>query len=1227
MMQLEKEILFEENLFKLNLKMNGISLNQKNDLKNNILVSLLSDDTISLDTKVNLALIAPLFGITAQKDYMLLLMAFEIAKYYNAKIIDGGDTFLIFKDDYWCLLLSHGTNFIEQRKIELVDLISKTFKVCILGFCYSENYVHAKNMVGFSSKITLFHIIQVLGTIMEKNTKLNLLNNLQIKEYKLGVTADVFNVNHLIVLGGLFELWLANKPNHNSLPLSNVVTLTPEIARHISFSCSALTNDDIRNTLTLHVDLDSVDYFRHLYLVKQENGDYHLVVLRTTISLDSKDKYCIYWVVIGPHFNRDEFTIMTAGCSVKREDFLKLVVTTSLLSKFKDIWKEKYPDSQELIPINIQLTNCLGLSNAPDLISDFISTDPAGGYIEREKEGLGEKILNFLDRSADWILEYVINPILENINIIFVIFIIMALFEFLCSLGIEEATHFNFPVTILCFSLAALLITTFCTSTLSHYQFTINTSPLVTDDSDSDGIPDSIEEYYFNFYPEFSSGYTNQFTWLDSDFDYDTDGLSTLFETRTEIGFDPFQIDSDFDGINDLVEVELIDPNNADFDGDGIPDCIERSYFNVVIVGSPDEAMLTGEEDTWLDANIDYDGDSILTGIEIRIGSDPFIIDTDKDGLNDNQEVEINSDIFNFNSNPCMKDTDLDGLSDLSEETLGLNPLDMDQDCDSLLDGWEYYANRIGWDNGETKVSEDYANPYNPCPSEWVNNDDDSDDLTNSDESFLFTNLYSADSDFDGIGDDIEVRIGFDPTNQVDGELDFDGDGLATNIEFAIGTFYNIPDSDGDGLLDGEEVNYYHSNPLSTDSDGDNIDDFEETVEGADGYITNPANADTDFDGIDDYEEIVNGTDGFITNPTNGDTDGDYLPDNWEIQHGYSPVSQDTNGDGTLDLNEDVDGDGLTVFEEMTYGTSDTSDDTDNDCIPDDEEIHIYETDPLDADTDDDGMSEYWEITHGLDPLVQDSTADPDMDGVNNYIESVLGLNPFNADSDGDSMPDGWEIYYGFDPTVADSSDDFDDDGLTNGDEYIYGTDPQNDDSDSDGMPDGWEVTHSLNPNTNDTTGDPDLDGLSNIDEYLKNCDPQDTDSDNDGWTDGFEVNTSGTNPIKTDTDSDGKSDKSEYLYWKSRGKSDATAYSYCKIADVDNDGLKDGVEINWGLDPLDNDMDNDGLLDGLEVNTYDTDPEDPDSDDDGYTDLYEIINGTDPNDPTDYPGGGGFNW
>jgi hypothetical protein len=67
---------------------------------------------------------------------------------------------------------------------------------------------------------------------------------------------------------------------------------------------------------------------------------------------------------------------------------------------------------------------------------------------------------------------------------------------------------------------------------------------------------------------------------------------------------------------------------------------------------------------------------------------------------------------------------------------------------------------------------------------------------------------------------------------------------------------------------------------------------------------------------------------------------------------------------------------------------------------------------------------------------------------------------------------------------------------------------------------------------------------------------------------------------------------------------------------DSDSDGLADYVELGIGTDPFDTDTDNDGLTDGQEVNTYSTDPLDTDSDDDGLTDGSEVnTHGTDPND------------
>lgn len=70
-------------------------------------------------------------------------------------------------------------------------------------------------------------------------------------------------------------------------------------------------------------------------------------------------------------------------------------------------------------------------------------------------------------------------------------------------------------------------------------------------------------------------------------------------------------------------------------------------------------------------------------------------------------------------------------------------------------------------------------------------------------------------------------------------------------------------DSDGDGLLDGEEASYGTS-PQVADSDGDNLNDGDEVH----GYATNPLSKDTDGDGLSDWEEIhVHSTNPLLADP------------------------------------------------------------------------------------------------------------------------------------------------------------------------------------------------------------------------------------------------------------------------------------------------------------------------------------------------------------------------
>ncbi len=95
--------------------------------------------------------------------------------------------------------------------------------------------------------------------------------------------------------------------------------------------------------------------------------------------------------------------------------------------------------------------------------------------------------------------------------------------------------------------------------------------------------------------------------------------------------------------------------------------------------------------------------------------------------------------------------------------------------------------------------------------------------------------LSGIDSDGDGIPDDAEIRMGLNPHDPTDALLDPDHDGLNNLQEYLAGTDIHNPDTDGDGLTDGQEVLIYKTNPLVADTDGDGIPDGLEVQEG-----TNP---------------------------------------------------------------------------------------------------------------------------------------------------------------------------------------------------------------------------------------------------------------------------------------------------------------------------------------------------------------------------------------------------
>lgn len=96
--------------------------------------------------------------------------------------------------------------------------------------------------------------------------------------------------------------------------------------------------------------------------------------------------------------------------------------------------------------------------------------------------------------------------------------------------------------------------------------------------------------------------------------------------------------------------------------------------------------------------------------------------------------------------------------------------------------------------------------------------------------------------------------------------------------------------------------------------------------------------------------------------------------------------------------------------------------DSDGDKVSDEDESHVYYTDPHNADTDNDGFDDFAEIKNNYSPRDRGkkmSEADFDSDGLNDRLERLLGTDLGKADTDNDGFSDGEEIFSGYDPRDA----------------------------------------------------------------------------------------------------------------------------------------------------------------------------------------------------------------
>ena len=239
------------------------------------------------------------------------------------------------------------------------------------------------------------------------------------------------------------------------------------------------------------------------------------------------------------------------------------------------------------------------------------------------------------------------------------------------------------------------------------------------------------------------------------------------------------------------------------------------------------------------------------------------------------------------------------------------------------------------------------------------------------------------------------------------------------------------------------------------------------------------------------------------------------------------------------------------------------------------------------------------------------------------------------ADSDDDGLPDTWEQRYGLDPYDSLGSNgaqgDPDSDGLSNAQEFALNSNPRSGDTDGDPLPDGWEVQAGLDPSDatgdNGSNGDPDADALRNAQEFTANTSPQVSDTDSDGLPDGWEVkyaidplNATGSNGGNGDLDQDELTNAQEF-----------TLHTNPRTAHSDGDGLPDSWEVTYGLDPTNatndsgaaGDPDYDGLT-NIQEYVAGTSPRNDDTDEDALGDLWEVMYGLNGHDPTGINGAAG---
>lgn len=501
-------------------------------------------------------------------------------------------------------------------------------------------------------------------------------------------------------------------------------------------------------------------------------------------------------------------------------------------------------------------------------------------------------------------------------------------------------------------------------------------------DIDGDGLPTSWELDFLGIYPlSYKETDANGNGVDDVNDDFDGDGLTNMQEyiQRTN----PIDLDSDSDGVIDSNEqpgrffVARL-PVYADTDGDLMPDWWEKQ--NGFDPNSPSNGCVA-----------DADGDGFFD-------LDEYLYNTNPRGHLDEQIPDKYNHVFV--ASPLSCDSDHDGMGDWWETFYGLdpsNPADYATNLDKELNSTQSFDPDTGiviladnWTNWEEYI---YArDPYNHISTNPRMGDSDYDAYMNSggpvirpDGSFNFTatkvnynKFYTDDVDLDPVilwhpkrATNPSVNAtALSPVKKGDATGDIDRDGINNTVEAQKKTSAFDPDTDGDGMPDGWEVQYAIGNATT----GKPI---------LDPLYPGDANQDPDNDGWN-YSRVL---------------DTSQPADQCSLLPPPILTRRDFNGDGVTD--EFLDSETFTNIEEYFFG-----DDVNGDGI-NDVTTHPGKritsaaqdcTGPVDGylqffkDRDFDQMPRWYEIMFGFDDSdrtgVNGREADPDLDGWKNVMEA-----------------------------------------------------------------------------------------------------------------------------------------------------------------------------------------------------------------------------------------------